>query len=207
LVEHHVANVIVVGSSPITRSIRLSRSGLVMIGCVGRVLSFYVNMSYRSKEDMNIFEILNEDAVTTDLKSRDKEGAISELAELLVSCGTVKRDEKASMVKKLKEREALGSTGIGKGVAIPHAKVPKIKKMQAAFGISKRGLDFKSLDGEPTYIFFLLVAPGETPGPHLKALAKISRMLDDKFVRDRLRSAKSNQDVVKIIKEEEQKRS
>lgn len=156
---------------------------------------------------MNIFEILDKNAVTTDLKAQDKEGAILELVELLVSSGSVKKDGRSEVVKKLKERENLGSTGIGKGVAIPHAKVPRIKKMTAAFGVSRQGLDFKSLDGEITHIFFLLIAPGETPGPHLKALAKISRMLDDKFVRDRLRSAKNSQEVLKTIKEEEQKRS
>jgi len=92
-------------------------------------------------------------------------------------------------------------------VAIPHAKSLKVKKLIAAFGISKKGIDFKSLDGEPSYIFFLLIAPGETPGPHLKALAKISRLLDDKFVRDKLRTAKDSQDFLKIIKEEEQKKA
>ncbi|MFH1837209.1 MAG: PTS sugar transporter subunit IIA, partial [Candidatus Omnitrophota bacterium] len=81
------------------------------------------------------------------------------------------------------------------------------KKITAAFGISKNGVDFKSLDGEPTYIFFLLIAPGETPGPHLKVLAKISRLLDDKFIRDRLRDAADVRDLLRIIKEEEQKKS
>jgi nitrogen PTS system EIIA component len=78
--------------------------------------------------------------------------------------------------------------------------------MGAAFGISKKGLDFRSLDGESTYIFFLLVDPGETPGSHLKALAKISRLLDDKFIRDKLRAATTARDVLKAIKIEEQKR-
>ncbi len=155
---------------------------------------------------MNIVDLLGKDAVSTELKAREKDAVISELVDLLVSSGGVKRSEKDEILKKIQERETLGSTGIGKGVAIPHAKCPKVKKMIAAFGTSKSGLDFKSLDGEPTYIFFLLIAPGETPGPHLKALAKISRLLDDKFVRDRLRAAKSAQDIIKIIKEEEQKK-
>ena len=154
---------------------------------------------------MKITDLLSQDAVSTDLKSKSKEELLSELAELLVVSGDVKKNEKGEILKRLKEREVLGSTGIGKGVAIPHAKCPKVKKMTAAFGISKPGVDFKSLDGEPTYIFFLLIAPGETPGPHLKALAKISRLLDDKFVRDRLRSASGAQEVYKIIKDEEQK--
>ncbi|MFH1879145.1 MAG: PTS sugar transporter subunit IIA [Candidatus Omnitrophota bacterium] len=155
---------------------------------------------------MKIIELLNKDAVSVDLKSKDKETILSELVSLLVSAGNIKKTDTADVLKKLKERENLGSTGIGKGVAIPHAKCPKVKKMFSAFGISKEGLDFKSLDGEKTYIFFLLVAPGETPGPHLKALAKISRLLDDKFVRDRLRMAKNAQEIFKIVKEEEQKK-
>ncbi len=151
-------------------------------------------------------DLLNKDAVSVTLRSRTKEDMLSELVDLLVGSGCVRKTEKDEILGKLKEREVLGSTGIGKGVAIPHAKCTKVKKMAAAFGVSKEGIDFKSLDGEPTHIFFLLIAPGETPGPHLKALAKISRLLDDKFVRDRLRTAGSAQDVVKIIKEEEQKR-
>jgi len=154
---------------------------------------------------MKIIDLLNQEAVSVDLKSKSKDDILSELADLLVASGVVKKSEKGDILKRLKERELLGSTGIGQGVAIPHAKCPKVKQMTAAFGISKTGVDFKSLDGEPTYIFFLLIAPGETPGPHLKALAKISRLLDDKFVRDRLRNAASAQEVYKTIKEEEQK--
>ena len=155
---------------------------------------------------MNISELLSKDAVSVSLRSQDKNQAIAELVDLLVQSGSIKDAEKADILKRVKEREVLGSTGIGKGVAIPHAKCSKVKKMSAAFAVSKSGLDFKSLDGEPTNIFFLLVAPGDTPGPHLKALARISRLLDDKFVRDRLLSAKSNQDILKILKDEEQKK-
>ena len=156
---------------------------------------------------MDIVELLTKDSISTKLNSSDKDGIVSELTDLLVSSGGIKKTEKSEIIKLLKERESLGSTGIGKGVAIPHAKSPKVKKLIAAFGISKRGIDFKSLDGEPSYIFFLLIAPGETPGPHLKALAKISRLLDDKFVRDKLRTAKNSQDLLTIIKEEEQKKT
>lgn len=155
---------------------------------------------------MNITELLDKGAISTDIKSQDKAGAISELVELLAASGGIKSSEKSDIMKRLHERELLGSTGIGKGVAIPHAKCPKLKKMTAAFGLSKGGIDFKSLDGERTQIFFLLLAPGETPGPHLKALAKISRLLDDKFVRDRLKLAQNTQAVWKILKEEESKK-
>ena len=156
---------------------------------------------------MNIADLLSEKAITVDIKATEKDEVISNLVDLLVDSGAVKKTDKKAVLDKLTEREMLGSTGIGKGIGIPHAKIPKIKKMVAAFGLSKDGVDFKSLDGESTYIFFLLIAPGETPGPHLKALAKISRLLDDKFVRERLRSASSNKEILKIIKEEEQKKS
>lgn len=155
---------------------------------------------------MNITEMLNEKAVSVGLTATKKTEALSELVDLLVGSGAVKKDGKNEILKKLQEREVLGSTGIGKGVAIPHAKSTKVKKMTAAFAISKQGLDFRSLDGEPTHIFFLLLAPGDTPGPHLKALAKISRLLDDKFVRDKLRTAKSARDILETIKIEEQKK-
>jgi len=154
---------------------------------------------------MKISEMLSPSAVNVDLKSSDKDGIIEELVDLLVASGEVKSASKNEILDKLKEREMLGSTGIGKGVGIPHAKSAKTKKMISAFGVSKSGVDFRSLDGAPAYIFFLLIAPGETPGPHLKALAKISRLLDDKFVRERLRAASSNTDALKIMKEEEQK--
>ncbi|MEA3489797.1 MAG: PTS sugar transporter subunit IIA [Candidatus Omnitrophota bacterium] len=153
-----------------------------------------------------ISELLEKNAVSTDLKAQEKEEMLSELVDLLIISGTVGKADKDDILKRLLDREVLGSTGIGKGVAIPHAKCPKLKKMVAAFGVSKKGLDFKSLDGEATQIFFLLLAPGDTPGPHLKALAKISRLLDDKFVRERLRLAKSTTDVLRTIREEEQKK-
>jgi mannitol/fructose-specific phosphotransferase system IIA component (Ntr-type) len=154
---------------------------------------------------MKITEMLNPAAISVDLKAGDKEGVIEELVDLMVSSGSIKKGDKDEILSKLKEREILGSTGIGKGVGIPHAKSSKVKKMVASFGISKKGVDFRSLDGGSAYIFFLLLAPGETPGPHLKALAKISRLLDDKFVRERLRAASTKKEVLKIILEEEQK--
>jgi PTS system nitrogen regulatory IIA component len=159
------------------------------------------------KETMNIIELLDKNLITADLKAENKEGVLSELVDLLVSAGAVKKSDKSDILSRLNDREILGSTGIGKGVAIPHAKCPKLKKMTAAFGISKNGLDFRSLDGEATHIFFILLAPGDTPGPHLKALARISRLLDDKFVRERLRLAGSGQEIFQIIKDEEQKRT
>ncbi|MBD3295899.1 MAG: PTS sugar transporter subunit IIA [Candidatus Omnitrophica bacterium] len=154
---------------------------------------------------MKIIDLISREVIETDLKSREKEDMLEELVDLLVRGGAVSRNSKPQILDKLRERELLGSTGIGKGVAIPHAKCTRVKKMVAALGVSEEGVDFSSLDGDLTYIFFILIAPGETPGPHLKALARISRLLDDKFVRERIRSAGSSREIFKIIKDEEQK--
>ncbi len=155
--------------------------------------------------DMKLTNLLRQDAISVKLESGNKDDVLAELVDLLIVSGGIKKSEKSQILKKLKEREELGSTGIGKGVGIPHAKSSSVKKMVAAFGVSKKGIDFRSLDGEPTYLFFLLIAPGQTPGPHLKALAKISRLLDDKFVRERLRSAKTDTDVMNVLEKEGQK--
>jgi len=103
-------------------------------------------------------------------------------------------------------REALGSTAIGQGIAIPHAKSDSVGKLVAAFGLSNKGVDFDSLDGEPAYIFFLLVAPQDSAGPHLKALARISRLLKDKYFRDTLRACEDDKAIIKVITQEDEKR-
>jgi PTS system nitrogen regulatory IIA component len=121
-----------------------------------------------------------------------------------VKAGEIKN--KDDLIKILMARETLGSTGIGQGIGIPHGKSPNIKKLTAAFGLSKEGVDFESLDGEPTHIFFLLVAPEESAGPHLKALARISRLLKDKYLRDTLLKAQDDKDILKIIKNEDSKK-
>jgi len=154
---------------------------------------------------MKISELLDKSSISVNLVAADKDEALSELVDLLIAAGKIKKKDKTPILKNIKEREQLGSTGIGKGVAIPHAKADNVKNMISAFAVSKKGLDFRSLDGEPTFLFFLLVAPGETPGPHLKALAKISRLLDDKFIRDRLQSASNATEVLDIFKKEESK--
>ncbi len=153
---------------------------------------------------MKIMEFLNKKAATVNLKATEKEGAIKELVELLVKAGEIKN--KDDLVKALMARESLGSTGIGQGIGIPHAKSPNVKDVVAAFAVSQKGVNFDSLDGEPVYIFFLLVAPEESAGPHLKALARISRMLKDKYFRELLRKAKDEKEAISIIQEEDSKK-
>lgn len=156
---------------------------------------------------MNIMSFLDERAVSVELKAQDnKEDVIRELAELLVTSGAIKEKEVGKLVQILLKRESLGSTGIGQGVAIPHGKSDCVTRLVGAFGISRAGVNFDSLDGEPVQLFFLLVAPEDSAGPHLKALARISRLLKDKHFRDTLRAANDEQTVVHIIDEEDNRR-
>ena len=150
---------------------------------------------------MQILDFLTVDAIKMSLESKNKKDAIKEMVELLVKTGKVK--DKKKMLQTLMEREELGSTGIGQGIAIPHGKSDTVSDLAAAFGLSVDGVSFDSLDGEPVNIFFLLVAPEGAAGAHLKALARISSLLKDKYFRKSLLSAKTSEDVVKIIQEEE----
>ena len=156
---------------------------------------------------MNIMSFLDERAVTTDLKAQQhKEEVIRELVELLVRAGSIKEKDSHKLVQILMKRESLGSTGIGQGVAIPHGKSDCVTKLVAAFGVSPTGVNFDSLDGEPVTLFFLLVAPEDSAGPHLKALARISRLLKDKHFRDSLRAARDENILVKIVRDEDERR-
>ncbi|HTZ11175.1 MAG TPA: PTS sugar transporter subunit IIA [Candidatus Margulisiibacteriota bacterium] len=155
---------------------------------------------------MQIMDFLSKKAITTDIKSTKKEDVIKELVDVLMNTGDIEKRHRNKLIEALMAREALGSTAIGQGIAIPHAKSDCVDKLIAAFGLSKKGVDFDSLDGEPAYIFFLLVAPQDSAGPHLKALARISRLLKDKYFRDTLRNSSDDKSVVKAIIEEDEKK-
>jgi len=150
---------------------------------------------------MKIMDFLCPETITVDLKAQDKKSAINELAEMLHK--TKKTKKVAEVVEAVLEREKLGSTGIGQGVAIPHGKTNAVSEQIGVLGISQKGVDFHSLDGEPVYLIFLLVGPAEIAGQHLKALARISRLFKDKFFRQALREAKSTEEIVKIIQQED----
>ncbi|HAM39416.1 MAG TPA: PTS fructose transporter subunit IIA [Elusimicrobia bacterium] len=151
---------------------------------------------------MKILDFLSENLVITDLKGRTKKEVINELIDVLAKRKLVKNIDKTA--ESIMRRESTGSTGIGQGVAIPHAKSEEVSKIVASLGISKTGIDFDSLDGEPVYIVFLMIAPPESISEHLQAIAKISRLLKDKFFRQSLRDAQSTNEVIKIIKEEDE---
>ena len=153
---------------------------------------------------MKIIEFLNEKAVSAELKASNKEGALRELVDILAKAEGIRNREE--LFKVLMSRESLGSTGIGQGVGIPHAKTNTVKKLVAALGISQTGVNFDALDGEPVHIFFLLVAPEDSAGPHLKGLARISRLLKDKFFRESLKQLKDEKAILKLIREEDAKK-
>jgi PTS system nitrogen regulatory IIA component len=155
---------------------------------------------------MQIMEFLSKKAIITDIKSTKKEDVIKELVDVLINAGDIEKRYRNKLIDALMNRESLGSTAIGQGIAIPHAKSECVDKLVAAFGLSKKGVDFDSLDGELAYIFFLLVAPQDSAGPHLKALARISRLLKDKYFRDTLRSCTDEKAVIKTITEEDEKK-
>ena len=152
---------------------------------------------------MKINEILSPKAVSADLKSTTKEDVIAELVGLLVQAGGIEKKHKNKIIEILMAREALGSTAIGQGIAIPHGKSETVKKLIGCLGISKQGINFDSLDGEPAYIFFLLVAPVDSAGPHLKALARISRLLKDKYIRECLKTSQDEKNIFKLIYQED----
>ena len=155
---------------------------------------------------MQIMDFLSKKAIVTDIKSNKKEDVIKELVDALINAGDIEKRCRNKLIDSLMSREALGSTAIGQGIAIPHAKSDCVEKLVAAFGLSNKGVDFDSLDGELAYIFFLLVAPKDSAGPHLKALARISRLLKDKYLRDTLRASEDDNAVIKIITQEDKKR-
>ncbi|PLX79043.1 MAG: PTS fructose transporter subunit IIA [Desulfuromonas sp.] len=152
---------------------------------------------------MKITELLSPSAITVDMQATDKNSALAELTDAIVAhSGNLDRDE---VLKVLHERERLGSTGIGDGVAIPHGKLKNIDNLLLSFGCSKAGVDFDSMDGKPAHLFFLLLAPEESVGVHLKTLARISKLLKNPGVRNALLAASDADELFRIIADEEDK--
>lgn len=152
---------------------------------------------------MKITDLLNPAAIVGDIKATEKNGVLAELTDAIVKAtGNLDRNE---IIKVLQERELLGSTGIGEGVAIPHGKLKNIDQLLLSFGRSRKGIDFDSMDGKPAHLFFLLVAPEESVGVHLKTLARISKLLKNPAVRRRLLEVSGDESLYQIIAEEEDK--
>lgn len=153
---------------------------------------------------MQLTEILRPEMVWPELKAKTKPEAIKELAQHIAK-GTGTLDEK-QLTDILMERERLGSTGIQDGIAIPHGKVPGLKQMLIACGRSQEGIDFEAHDQKPTHLFFVLLAPEFAAGQHLKALARLSRLLKDASFRERIMSSQDANEIYRIIIEEDERR-
>ena len=150
---------------------------------------------------MKITDFLGSDMVIPNLKGGSKAEVIEEMAQWLSR--SLPHLDAQKLVQVLLEREKIGSTAIGEGVAIPHGKLAGIDKVLGVFGRSAAGVDFASVDGYPTHLFFLLVAPENSPGDHLKALARISRILQSANFRTRLMQAGSAAELFSAIEEED----
>ncbi len=152
---------------------------------------------------MRIAEFLREDLVLPDLAAQDKAGVLGEMSAALARAYPAL--QAPQLASALVERETLGSTGIGEGVAIPHGKLAGIPGLLAAFARKKAGVDFASIDGKPTFLFFVLFAPDNSAGQHLKALARISRIFKQAALRKAILEAEGAPAIFRLISEEDAK--
>ena len=149
---------------------------------------------------MKILDVLQKESIISDLKSQDKKGI---LEELVAPIATITGINDKDLIQVLMDREQLGSTGIGGGIGIPHGKLKQLESLALGFGLSRKGVDFESMDNQPTHIFFLLVTPENSTGLHLKMLARISRILKHDQFREKLLNAATSDEIFSIIKEED----
>ena len=150
---------------------------------------------------MKILEVLAKESILEDLKGTDKKSILEELVGPVSKISGVDAD---LLVKVLLDREQLGSTGIGGGVGIPHGKLKELESLVLGFGLSRNGVDFESMDGKPTHIFFLLLTPENSTGLHLKALARISRLLKNDSFREKLLNAADRDEIYSVIEAEDE---
>lgn len=150
---------------------------------------------------MKFADFVSREAIRADLVAEDKEGVIREMVQALRDAEKISADQMEDVVRQVMKREELGSTGIGRGVAVPHTKHSSVDELVGTVAVSKQGVNFQSLDGEKVYLLFLLISPLDRPGDHLRALENISRQLrDDSFCRF-LKQANSREDVEVLLDE------
>ena len=148
---------------------------------------------------MRMSDFVVRDAIIPALTAVNKEGVIREMVESLRAAGQFRGADLEDIIRAILKRELLGSTGIGRGVAIPHTKHPSVDRLIGTVGISRNGVPFESLDGEPVHVFVMLISPQERPGDHLRALENVSRCLrDDSFVRS-LRQATTREEIIRLL--------
>ena len=150
---------------------------------------------------MKFADFICREAISADLTATDKEGAIREMVQALLNAEQIEATEFESIVKAILKREELGSTGIGRGIAVPHTKHPSVDHLVGTVAVSHEGVDFDSLDGEVVHLLFLLISPPDKPGDHLRALENISRQLRaDTFCRF-LKQSKTADDIRQLLDE------
>ncbi len=149
---------------------------------------------------MALIDLIEESVVRAPLKATDKNSAIRELVETLVTAGKILEVETAYQA--VIDREAKGSTGLTEGIAVPHAKTLAARELTVAIGVSPKGIEFGSLDGKPSTLFFLILAPPDRAGPHIEALAEIARMSRSKAFCASLAACRSPVEVVRLFKDE-----
>jgi PTS system nitrogen regulatory IIA component len=150
---------------------------------------------------MRILDVLPKESIISDLKAQDKKSTLEELVLPISRRSGVNKEE---LIRVLLERERLGSTGIGGGIGIPHGKLKDLEELMLGFGLSRKGVDFESMDGRPTHIFFLLVTPENSTGLHLKLLARISKLLKHEPLKEKLLGATTSDEIYSIIQEEDE---
>jgi len=150
---------------------------------------------------MKFAEFVCIEAISAELLAEDKQGVIREMTQALLDAGRIAQDDYERIVDAMLRREELGSTGIGRGVAIPHTKHPSVDQTIATVGVSRNGIDFASLDGESVYVFFLLISPSDRPDDHLRALETIARQLRIESFCRFLRQAKSVEEIKQLLDE------
>lgn len=150
---------------------------------------------------MKFADFVSREAVRADLAADDKPSVIREMVQALLDANRVAPDQFESIVKAILKREELGSTGIGRGVAVPHTKHPSIDRLVGSVAVSAEGVDFDSLDGEKVHLFFLLISPPDRPGDHLRALENVSRQLRDETFCKFLKQAKNPEAVLQLLDE------
>ncbi len=150
---------------------------------------------------MKFMDFISPRAIRADLAAGDKPGAVREMVQGLVDAGEIDPPEMEGIIKAIMNREELGSTGIGRGIAVPHAKHASVDRLVGTAAVSRDGVDFDSLDGEKVYVLFLLVSPLDRPGDNLRALEYVARQLrDDRFCRF-LKQAKTAKEIQQLLEE------
>lgn len=150
---------------------------------------------------MKLTEIVVTDAIVTQLQAGERDDAIAELIDALVKAGAIPQDARETLIQRVLDREAKGSTGFGKGVAVPHVRHKNATRVAAAIGLSEQGIDFNALDRQPVFSVFLLVSPEDSPDDHLQAMEVIFHNLGKQTFRRFLRQARSVEDVTTLLDE------